>query len=311
MFDDIFDAVKGKFDELSTSVDDRVKEARNNKDEKSGIFSSFIELVDEANETISKLLTEDKVQQQLPKRSISIGAPVAGTLKPCNSTARGSTGGASTATAAGSSRSNLDDDDDLYGYNLSDDEESEYEEEDDEVGEMPNLRSPSLPPLRPQHVTPTTRNSPTSSMGSPTSRTNTTVAPATRTNITVAPATRTNTTATTTTRSNSTAVRTMSNMSPRGKGPADEKKLNLSDMNGEPLPRYGLPSVYLKPSEVCQRRVTTTRRITEADLDENSPLYRHRDQILGMETQKRESMAADSKGVSNCCSNFVSCRLVY
>ena len=224
MFDDIFDAVKGKFDEISTSVDDRLKEARDNKsrnesDQKSGLFSSFIELVDEANDTISKLLTDEKVAGPL-----QIGPPPAGALKPRNSTTRNSTG-------AGSSRSNLesDDDNDMYGYNLSDDE---AEDEEDHHGDLPTIRS---------HV--------------------------------------------------------------RGSGDSnchsDEKKLNLSDLGGEPLPRYGLPSVYLKPSEVCQRRVTTTRRITEADLDENSPLYRHRDQILGDEIQRKISTASDSKsGVS-------------
>ena len=222
MFDDIFDAVKGKLDEISTSVDDRLKEARENRsrsdsDQKSGLFSSFIELVDEANDTISKLLTEDKAAGPL-----QIGAPPAGALKPRNSTTRNSTG-------AGSSRSNLESDDDMYGYNLSDDES---EDEDDRLGDMPTIKS---------HL--------------------------------------------------------------RGSGDSnascDDKKLNLTDLGGEPLPRYGLPSVYLKPSEVCQRRKTTTRRITEADLDENSPLYRHRDQILGQENQRKLSSSSDSKsGVS-------------
>ncbi|XP_063674373.1 uncharacterized protein LOC134811466 [Bolinopsis microptera] len=220
MFDDIFDAVKGKFDEISTSVDDRIKEARDNRsrngtdsDQKSGLFGSFIELVDEANDTISKLLTEDKVAGPL-----QIGAPPTGSLKPRSSITRDSNG-------AGSSRSNLESDDDMYGYNLTDDE-SEDEEGDDSVGDMPKIRS---------HLKGSDPNS-----------------------------------------------------------PSVDKKLNLSDLGGEPLPRYGLPSVYLKPSEVCQRRVTTTRRITEADLDENSPLYRHRDQILGAETQKKVA-TADSK----------------
>ncbi|KAL5256080.1 hypothetical protein ACHWQZ_G011329 [Mnemiopsis leidyi] len=224
MFDDIFDAVKGKLDEISNSVDDRLKEARENRsrrdsDQKSGLFSSFIELVDEANDTISKLLTEDKATGPL-----QIGAPPAGALKPRNSATRNSTG-------AGSSRSNLESDDDMYGYNLSDDDS---EDEDDRLGEMPTIKS---------HL----RGSGDSNASS------------------------------------------------------DDKKLNLSDLGGEPLPRYGLPSVYLKPSEVCQRRKTTTRRITEADLDENSPLYRHRDQILGQESQRKLSASSDSKSGKHSC----------
>lgn len=217
MFDDLFDVVKGKLDEISTTVDERVKEARDNRndpDQKSGLFSSFIDLVDEANDTISKLLTDDKLAGPL-----QIAPPPTGSLKPRNSTTRNSSG-------AGSSRSNLESDDDLYGYNLTDEESDE--EGEDRLGDIPTIRS---------HVKQDSRSN------------------------------------------------------------GDEKKLNLSDLGGEPLPRYGLPSVYLKPSEVCQRRVTTTRRITEADIDPNSPLYRHRDQILGQETQRK--IPADSKsGVS-------------
>ena len=44
----------------------------------------------------------------------------------------------------------------------------------------------------------------------------------------------------------------------------------------EELPGYAQPCAYLDESEQCVRRNLTNRKITEADLDEDDPLYRER-----------------------------------
>ena len=59
MFDALFDTVKGTIDDLSTSVDIKIKEAQD-QITSDNVYISFIELVDEASDSISKLLTNDK-----------------------------------------------------------------------------------------------------------------------------------------------------------------------------------------------------------------------------------------------------------
>ena len=213
MFDDLFDSLKEKLDEISTSVDDKIKEAREqiareDADKSSnGLLVSFIELVDEANDKLTVMFADERG----PKRLTA--PPPAGSQR--------------SSVGAGSSRSNLDTDDDLLGYNLSDTSEDEREL----LGGIPTIRSIQV----------------------------------------------------------KSRAGTSNHLSPDGGGAGPYPDLNLTDVGGQPLPRYALPSVYLRPSEVCKRRVTTTKRITEADLDKNSPLYRHRDQILGDEAMRKLS----------------------
>lgn len=45
----------------------------------------------------------------------------------------------------------------------------------------------------------------------------------------------------------------------------------------ENLPGYAQPSAYLDEQEVCTRRITTFRKLTEADLDESDPMYKGRE----------------------------------
>lgn len=63
------------------------------------------------------------------------------------------------------------------------------------------------------------------------------------------------------------------------------------------MPGYASLNAYVKPEEVLRRRITTSRKITEADLDKDNPLYRDMDQINNSEKylEQRESMSNDSE----------------
>ena len=264
MFDALFDTVKGTIDDLSTSVDIKIKEAQD-QITSDNVYISFIELVDEASDSISKLLTNDKehVASPLPRSGKHFSASQlppdnkTNNLAPSNksdhtvkqrsshSSSRSSSRSHDQTTnhlggqISAGSRSNVGSDDDLLGYNLSDESEEECEESDEEEegGEVEDDEEEEdelceMPMIKP--------------------------------------------------RSERCQGPSSNKMKPRG-----EHQDNSSESDADDIPRYGLPSVYLNPSEICQRRVTTTRRITEADLDENSPLYRHRKEILGNDILKK------------------------
>lgn len=61
----------------------------------------------------------------------------------------------------------------------------------------------------------------------------------------------------------------------------DESADSVGEMSGirtgetrPGMPGYASLNAYVNPDEVLKRRVTTSRKITEADLDKNNPLYR-------------------------------------
>lgn len=207
MFDQFVDSIKEKIDDISNTVDVKIKESREQierDDADKSVLCNIISLYDEANASVSKLFDDEESPKQHKKQPINHRQYYSNSSNgpgPCKGRV---------------SRSTLGDeeDDDLYGYNLSDDTSCE----EDELGDMPLIKKQMY--------------------------------------------------------------RDISHAGGRSKSP------NLSDLGGQPLPRYALPSSYLKAEEVCKRRVTTTKRITEADLDTNSPLYRHRDKILEEEDGK-------------------------
>ena len=210
MFDQFIDSIKEKIDDLSTSVDAKISESRqelSRSDSDKGLLSIVIGLYDEATDTVAKLL-EDKpaITARKPRtiRNHSTAKPVC-KISQSSDAHWGSSSSCSRVT---------DDDDDLYGYGLSSDTD---EDDNDSISDLPRIKD--------QLYSGSYKSS-------------------------------------------------------------DNKELNLSDIGGQPLPRYALPSSYIKPEEVLKRRVTTTKRITEADLDKNSPLYRHREQILGEDKRK-------------------------
>ena len=241
MFEKLFDTVKEKLDDISTSVDDKIKEAQE-KISREDVFISFVEFMDEASDSISNLLNDGKTEKtpfaspaSIKKAGSEINHLSSGGSSRSSSKSNEfptthitSDGRRSSSKilenlttdilVAGGSRSNVAADGDLHGYDLSD--ESENEEQDD-VGEIPIIK-PEFERL-----------------------------------------------------SASTA-----------KAYSVEPQESL-DVSEDTIPRYGLPSLYHNPTEMCQRRVITNRRITEADLDEDSPLYRHRTQILGNDFLKK------------------------
>ena len=205
MFDQFVDSLKEKIDDISNSVDEKLKEAReqNKQDaDKADLFSSLVGFVDETGDSISKLFEDEEVDGKKKKRSPhhhhNHKAGSADSRRASSNKKQGKV-----AASASSSKTALDDEDDMYGYNISSDSE-----EEDEVRDMPLMRFNKK--LNPSN---------------------------------------------------------------------GQKAPDLSDMGGQPLPRYALPSSYLNAGEVCKRRITTTKRITEADLDKDSPLYRHRAQV--------------------------------
>ena len=208
MIDEFFNSVKEKLEEITTSVDVRVREAKdaNERDvDKSMVWGSILEFVDDANTTLVKILQEGEAALPAPgddqQGASGSQASVAGSSK-------------TSEVSAGA--------DDMYGYDLSSDEE----EEEDEV--TPITHSYTSKKLKAQ---------------------------ARLTDIVENP----------------------------------YKDVDLSDLGGKPMPRYGMPDVYLNAREVCKRRVTTTKRITEADIDKNHPLYKHRMEALQQKKVSTES----------------------
>ena len=196
MIDDFFHSVKEKLGEITTSVDARVREAKdaNEREDKSLVWGSILEFVEDANTTLVKILQEGEAALPAPGDETA--------------------GAGSQASMAGSSKaSTVSAADDLYGYDLSSDEESE----EDEVGPISHNYT-SIKLKKQAKLTDIMEN--------------------------------------------------------------PYKDVDLSDLGGKPMPRYGMPDVYLNAREVCKRRVTTTKRITDADIDKNSPLYKHREEVL-------------------------------
>eukprot|EP00116_Pleurobrachia_bachei_P004438 sb/3464700/ len=204
MIDEFLNSVKEKLGEITTSVDAKVREAKDANErevDKSMVWGSILEFVEDANTTLVKILQEGDAALPAPgddqQGASGSQASVAGSSK----TSEVSAGGA----------------DDMYGYDLSSDEDESEEE--------------------------------------------------------VTPITHTYT---------SKKLKAQARLTDIVENPY--KDVDLSDLGGKPMPRYGMPDVYLNAREVCKRRVTTTKRITDADLDKNHPLYKHR-----VEAQKKVS----------------------
>jgi len=67
------------------------------------------------------------------------------------------------------------------------------------------------------------------------------------------------------------------------------------------MPGYASLNAYVDKDEVLKRRITTSRKITEADLDKNDPLYRDQATINNSEKYLEQREGADEDNICSVC----------